>query len=183
MVLAFLALGLLVLAGVAVLLAHRRLTAARERVDAAWGEVEAPLHRRHDLVPRLVSTVKGYAAHESTPLERLVAARTAARVARGPADRGAAETALSAALPPVLALAERNPQLRAADAFTRLREELAQAEEDIQAARRRYNGETQAYAALTRAFPFSLLAARGPFPPKAPFPLEPAGAAGRPVRP
>jgi LemA protein len=187
MTVALVVLGLILLAalaaGLSVVRARHRLVAARDQVDASWADIDARLRRRHDLVPSLVSTVKGYAAHEGVPLEQLLAARTAARAARGPAAQGGAESRLSAAIAPVLALAERNPQLRAADGFTRLRDELTQLEDEIQAARRLYNGEVQAYAARTRSFPSSLVAARGPFPPKELFPLEPPAAPGGPVTP
>lgn len=148
------------------------LVDARDEVDGHWTTIDGLLAQRHELVPSLVSTVKGYTAEEDPALERVVAARAAARAARGPVDRGTAETALGAALAPVTAAGQRHPQLGAAPAFVRLVDELATLEDEIQAARRLYNGSVLEYAGRTRAFPGRLVATRGAFPPKDLFPLE-----------
>ncbi|UTI64493.1 LemA family protein [Paraconexibacter antarcticus] len=163
---------------VVVLLAAVRVRArwtlvdARRAADRDWATIDELLARRHDLVPSLVSTVKGYTGAEDEALERLVAARAAARAASGPAARGAAETALGDALAPVTGAGARHPQLGAAPAFVRLVDELTGLEDELQAARRRYNGSVLTYAARTRALPGRLVGARG-FPPREPFPLEP----------
>lgn len=172
MIIVIVVLALVAVAGLASILIYNGLVGARNKVDEAWSGIDVQLKRRHDLVPSLVSTVKGYAAHESAVLEDVVAARNAAQNASGPAAQGSAESRLVGAIGPVLALAEEYPQLRAVESFVQLQDQLSQLEDEIQAARRLYNGNVQTYTTKTQVFPSSIVAARGPFPPKELFALD-----------
>ena len=131
---------------------------ARNKVDEAWSGIDVQLKRRHDLIPNLVETVKGYAAHEKEVFENVSAARSAAISASGPAEAGRAEGALTGALGRLFAVAEAYPQLRAAESFTELQRELANTEDQIAGSRRIYNGNVQAYNTKIQVFPNSLIA-------------------------
>jgi LemA protein len=131
---------------------------ARNKVDESWSGVDVQLKRRHDLVPNLVETVKGYAAHERGVLEEVTSARAAAVAATDSGGQAKAEASLTSALGGIRAVAEQYPQLRASENFQRLQAELAQIEDEIQAARRIYNGNVRAYNTLIQIFPNSLLA-------------------------
>ena len=131
---------------------------ARNKVDEAWSGIDVQLKRRHDLIPNLVETVKGYAAHEKEVFENVSAARSAAISANGPAEAGKAEGALTGALGRLFAVAEAYPQLRAAESFTELQRELANTEDQIAGSRRIYNGNVQAYNTKIQVFPNSVLA-------------------------
>src|SRR5436190_1839950 len=131
---------------------------ARNQVDESWSGVDVQLKRRHDLVPNLVETVKGYAAHESGVLEQVTQARAAAIAASEPEQQGKAETALTSALGGIRAVAEQYPQLRASENFQQLQAQLAQIEDQIQAARRIYNGNVRDYNTRLQIFPNSLIA-------------------------
>ncbi|WP_354699534.1 Protein LemA [Paraconexibacter sp. AEG42_29] len=172
MIVLYVVVALVVIVGLAYILIYNGLVGARNKVDEAWSGIDVQLKRRHDLVPNLVAAVKGYAEHERSTLDAVVEARSAAQSASGPAAQGAAENRLTGAIGPVLALAEQYPQLRAVEGFTRLQDELAQLEDEIQAARRLYNGNVQSYTTKTQVFPSSIVAARGPFPPKELFALS-----------
>ncbi len=147
---------LIVLAGGIVL--YNGLVRMRERVEASWADIDVQLKRRHDLVPNLVETVKGYATHEQTTLERVIQARNAAVSAEGPAKQAEAENVLSGALRSLFALSEAYPQLRADTSFAQLQETLAHLEDQIQQARRYYNAVVRDYNTRTQQVPTSLLA-------------------------
>jgi LemA protein len=131
---------------------------ARNQVDESWSGVDVQLKRRHDLVPNLVETVKGYAAHESGVLEEVTRARAAAVAATDSEQQGKAEASLTSALGNIRAVAEQYPQLRASENFQQLQAELAQIEDQIQAARRIYNANVRAFNTRIQIFPNSLLA-------------------------
>jgi len=154
-------LGIIVLLALILVFAYNGMVKARNKVDESWSGIDVQLKRRHDLIPNLVETVKGYAAHEKEVFENVSAARSAAISAQGPAQQAQAETALTVALGRLFAVAEAYPQLRAAESFTQLQQELANTEDQIAAARRIYNGNVQAYNTKIQVFPNSLLA--GPF--------------------
>src|SRR4051812_39835524 len=137
---------------------NNSMIAARNRVDESWSGIDVQLKRRHDLIPNLVETVKGYATHEKEVFENVSAARSAAISAQGPAAQAQAETALTGALGRLFAVAEAYPQLRAVESFTQLQQELANTEDQIAASRRIYNGNVQAYNTKIQVFPNSLLA-------------------------
>jgi LemA protein len=151
-------LGIIVLIGLFFALAYNGMVKARNKVDEAWSGIDVQLKRRHDLIPNLVETVKGYAAHEKEVFENVSAARSAAIGAKGPAEAARAEGALTGALGRLFAVAEAYPQLRAAESFTELQRELANTEDQISGARRIYNGNVQAYNTKIQVFPNSLLA-------------------------
>jgi LemA protein len=154
-------LGIIVLVVLLLIFAYNGMVKARNKVDESWSGIDVQLKRRHDLIPNLVETVKGYAAHEKEVFENVSAARSAAISAQGPAAQAQAETALTGALGRLFAVAEAYPQLRAAESFTQLQQELANTEDQIAASRRIYNGNVQAYNTKIQVFPNSLLA--GPF--------------------
>jgi LemA protein len=148
-------LAVVVLAGV---LLYNSLVRLKVMVEGAWADVDVQLKRRHDLVPNLVATVKGYAAHEEATFEAVVTARSQAMSAPSPAARGEAELGLTAALGKLFALAEAYPQLRAVESFSQLQTSLAQIEEAIQSARRYYNAVVRDFNTRIAQVPWSLLA-------------------------
>src|SRR4249920_972705 len=115
---------------------YNGLVRLRVQCDNAWADIDVQLKRRYDLIPNIVETVKGYAAHEKGTLEGVVAARNQAMTAQGPAAKGEAEGVLTSALRQVFALAEAYPQLRAVESFTQLQNTLNQIEDTLQNARR-----------------------------------------------
>ena len=135
------------------MLAYNALVSSRNKVDEAWSGIDVQLKRRHDLVPNLVETVKGYAAHERETLQDVTVAAAAAEAAGEPAAVERAEARLTSALGAINALAEAYPELRAAENFQRLQAELGGIEDEIQAARRIYNSNVQRYNTRTQSVP------------------------------
>jgi len=148
-------LALLVVLGVAI---YNRLVRARVRVDEAWAQIDTQLQRRHDLVPNLVETVKGYASHERETLEGVTAARARAISVSGPADLAEAENVLTQALGRLLAITENYPDLKADANFRQLQDELAHTQNMVAGARGNYNASVRAYDELRQVFPSSLVA-------------------------
>ncbi len=144
---------LLILVGV-----YNGLVQARNKVDEAWSGIDVQLKRRHDLIPNLIETVKGYAAHETAAFENVSNARAAAIGASGPVESGRAEGELSQALGRLFAIAEAYPQLRAVESFTQLQAELSNTEDQISASRRLYNGNVQMFNTKVQQFPGLVLA-------------------------
>lgn len=157
--------GLSVLLVVWVIVTSNSFIRARNKADEAWSGVDVQLKRRHDLVPNLVETVKGYAAHESETLATVTEARARAMAATAPEQQVQAESSLSSALGGIRAVAEEYPSLRASENFQRLQGELAEIEDEIHAARRIYNSNVEAYNTRTQVFPNSLIAGSS-FPPR-----------------
>lgn len=151
---------LLVLIALAVvtLVIYNGLVQLKVRAESAWSDIDVQLKRRHDLVPNLVETVKGYAGHERGTLESVVEARSRAMSAQGPASRAAAENMLTGALKSLFALAEAYPQLRAAENFAQLQQQLAGIEDGIQNARRYYNAVVRDLNTKIQQFPSNLVA-------------------------
>jgi LemA protein len=155
-------LGVVVLVVIAsVVMIYNGLVAMRQRVGQAFADVDVQLKQRHDLVPNLVETVKGYASHERGTLEEVVKARNAAIAAQGPAQQAAAENMLSGALRQLFALAEAYPDLKANANFQQLQVELTDIENKIAAARRFFNNAVQEYNTGIQQLPAALFA--GPF--------------------
>lgn len=157
--------GYVILAGavviaLAVVSIYNGLVGLRVRADNAWSDIDVQLKRRHDLVPNVVETVKGYAAHERQTLEAVVNARSKAVAVQGaaPAERAAAEGGLTTALRGLFALAESYPQLRAAENFGQLQTTLAQIEDAVQNARRYYNAVVRDLNTRIQQFPSNLVA-------------------------
>ncbi len=152
--------GLLALVGLWVVLTTNSFIRARNKVDEAWSGIDVQLKRRHDLVPNLVETVKGYAEHESATLAAVTQARSAAMSAGPGAERRAAEAQLTGALAGIQVVAEEYPELRASESFRTLQGELAELEDQIQASRRIYNSNVNAYNTRIQLFPNSVVAGR-----------------------
>lgn len=145
------------------ILTYNGLVRLRVRSDNAWADIDVQLKRRHDLVPNLVETVKGYASHERGTLEAVIEARSKAMSASGPADRAAAENALTGTLKSLFALSESYPELRASENFGALQSQLATLEDAIQNARRYYNAVVRDYNTKIQQFPSSIVARAGGF--------------------
>jgi LemA protein len=151
-------LGLLVLVIVFAIAMYNGLVRLKVQCDNAWADIDVQLKRRYDLIPNLVETVKGYAAHEKGTLEAVINARNAAMSATGPADKAAAENVLSGALKSLFALSEAYPQLRAIEAFTSLQNSLSQIEDTVQNARRYYNAVVRDLNTKILQFPTNIFA-------------------------
>lgn len=143
--------------------AYNGLVRLKIQCDNAWSDIDVQLKRRYDLIPNIVETVKGYAAHEKGTLEAVVAARNQAMSAQGPAAKGAAEGMLAGALRQVFALSEAYPQLRAVESFTQLQNTLNQIEDTLQNARRYYNAVVRDFNTRIEQFPSSIVAGMGHF--------------------
>jgi LemA protein len=152
--------GLLALIVLWAVLTHNSFIRARNKVDESWSGIDVQLKRRHDLVPNLVDTVKGYAAHEKATLSAVTEARAAAMSAGTNAERSAAEAQLTGALDGIRIVAEDYPELRASESFRALQGELSELEDQIQAARRIYNANVNAYNTRIQLFPNSVVAGR-----------------------
>jgi LemA protein len=140
---------------------YNRLVTLRQRVREAWSDIDVQLKRRWDLIPNLVATVKGYAAHESQTFDRVTQARSAAMAAAqsgSPEQRAQAETALGAALLNLRAVAEAYPQLQAVQEFKDLSENLTATEDKIAFARRFYNGNVRDYNTALQTVPTNVIA-------------------------
>jgi LemA protein len=159
--------ALWIVVGVAVVLllwaiaAYNRMVSLREQVRAGWAQIDVVLKRRHDLIPNLVETVKGYASHERETLERVIAARNAAVAAPTPQASIAAEGMLTGALRQLFAVAEAYPDLKANQNFMQLQGELANTENQIAGFRQNYNDLVRQYETSRMSFPTNLMA--GPF--------------------
>ena len=157
---------------VGIIVAYNGLVRLRVQADNAWADIDVQLKRRHDLVPNLVETVKGYAGHERGTLEAVVQARNQAVSATGPAAKAEAEGELTRALRQVFALAESYPQLRAAESFAQLQASLGQIEDAIQNARRYYNAVIRDYNTKVASFPSNIIAGMFNFTPRQFFNLD-----------
>ena len=153
-------LAIIVILVVFLVLTYNRLVTLRQRVKEAFSDIDVQLKRRHDLIPNLVETVKGYAAHERGVFDEVTQARAGAIAAgaQGPQQRAAAEDMLTGALRSLFAVAEAYPQLQAVQEFKDLSENLRDTEDKIQFARRFYNGQVRDYNTALQTFPTVLLA-------------------------
>jgi LemA protein len=154
-------LGIVVLLGLILVLFYNRLVRLRNAVDNSWAQVEVQLKRRWDLIPNLVETVKGYAAHERETFEAVTQARARAQQAQGPGETAAAEGILGAALGRLFAVAEAYPELQADENFRQLQTELAETENRVAVARQVYNDVVLTFNNAIQTFPGVVLA--GPF--------------------
>lgn len=151
---------------------YNGLVTKRNRTEEAWSDIDVQLKRRHDLIPNLVETVKGYAAHEKEVFEKVTEARTSAISAQGAQAQAQAENMLSGALKSLFAVAENYPTLRASENFQKLQDELTDTEDKIEAARRFYNGNVRDYNIAIEQFPGSMVAGMFHFPRKEMFEVE-----------
>jgi LemA protein len=152
-------LGVIVVLLLWIMMIYNQLVAMRQRVGQAFADVDVQLKQRHDLIPNLVETVKGYAAHERGTLEEVVKARNSAMTAQGPAQQAAAENMLTGALGKLFALSEAYPDLKANQNFQQLQTEIADIENKIAASRRFFNNSVQEYNTGIQQFPAALFAA------------------------
>ena len=148
------------------------IIASLNRVDESWSGIDVQLKRRHDLVPNLVETVKGYAAHESETFEKTTQARAEAMKAQSVEETAQAEQKLTQALADVKAVAENYPTLRATENFQQLSRNLSELEDEIQASRRIYNSNVQSYNTSIQQFPGSIIANQGNFTAREYFEIE-----------
>lgn len=159
--------------------AFNRLVTLRNRAKEAWADIDVQLKRRYDLIPNLIETVKGYAAHEKTVFEDVTNARTKAMSTTAPADKAQAENQLSGTLKSLFAVAENYPDLKANQNFLQLQAELTDTEDKIQAARRFYNGTVMVLNTAEQTFPTNLVAGSFGFGPMDLFQLGAADEAAR----
>jgi len=151
-------LAVVVVLGIFLIAMYNSLVQLRVRTDSAWSDIDVQLKRRHDLIPNLVETVKGYAAHEKGTFENIAKFRSMAMQATSPADKAAAENQLTGALKSLFAVAENYPQLQASQEFTQLQNSLNQIEDAIQNARRYYNAVVRDLNTKIQSFPTNILA-------------------------
>jgi LemA protein len=137
---------------------YNGLVRLKNRTDEAWSDIDVQLKRRYDLIPNLINTVKGYAAHERELFEKVTAARTAAMGATTPAQKEQTENALSGTLKSLFAVAENYPDLKANQNFLELQRELTDTEDKIQAARRFYNTNVRDFNIKIETFPSNIIA-------------------------
>ena len=152
-ILAVIVVGALWLVGV-----YNGLIRLKNRTDEAASDIDVQLKRRHDLIPNLVETVKGYASHEKEVFTKVTEARTAAMGAQTMADKAKAENALMDTMKSLFAVAENYPQLKASENFAKLQDELSDTENKIQASRRFYNGNVRDFNTKIQVFPNNLVA-------------------------
>src|SRR5215467_9269245 len=154
---------LLILFGIGM---YNSLVRLKVQCDNAWADIDVQLKRRYDLIPNLVETVKGYAAHEKDTLEGVINARNRAMTATTPGEKAEAENMLSGALKSLFALAEAYPQLRAIESFTSLQNSLSQIEDTVQNARRYYNAVVRDLNTKIQQFPSNVFAGMLGFKPR-----------------
>jgi LemA protein len=153
--------ALIVVVGLLLVALYNRLVQQRNRVDNAWAQIEVQLKRRWDLIPNLVESVKGYAAHERGTFEAVTEARAQAQNAKSPAETAQAEGILGAALGRLFAVAEAYPELQADENFRQLQTELAETENKVAVSRQVYNDTVLTYNNTVQTFPGLIVA--GPF--------------------
>jgi LemA protein len=149
---------LIVLAVIFVIVMYNSLVQLRVRADSSWSDIDVQLKRRHDLIPNLVETVKGYATHEKGTFENIAKFRSQAMQATSPADKAVAENQLTGALKSLFAVAENYPELKASEQFTQLQGALSQTEDSIQNSRRYYNAVVRDLNTKIQSFPTNFLA-------------------------
>lgn len=179
LLLAVIAIPVVVIVGIALFVIGLYNGLQRKKLDAenAWSDIDVQLKRRHDLIPNLVSTVKGYASHESETLEAVTAARNQAMGAAGVGEQIGAENMLTQALGRLMAVSEAYPDLKANTNFLQLQEELTSTENKIGFARQHYNRSVNGYNEATKVFPSNIVAGMFGFSELEFFELDPAEAA------
>ena len=155
---------------------YNRLVTLRQRVKEAWSDIDIQLKRRHDLIPNLIETVKGYAAHERGTFEEVTKARTAAQQAKGVQEQAQAENMLTQAIGRLFAVAEAYPELRATENFQQLQAQLAETEQKIAISRQVYNDAVLTYDNALETVPTNIVAGVFNFEPREYFEVEEAAA-------
>ena len=148
----------IVLAVIFVIGMYNSLVQLRVRADSSWSDIDVQLKRRHDLIPNLVETVKGYATHEKGTFENIAKFRSQAMQATSPVDKAVAENQLTGALKSLFAVAENYPELKASEQFSQLQGALSQTEDSIQNSRRYYNAVVRDLNTKIQSFPTNVLA-------------------------
>ena len=164
--------ALVVVLGLILVGMYNRLVRLRNRCENAWSQVDVQLQRRRDLIPNLVETVKGYAAHERATFEEVTKARTAAQQAQGVPQQAQAENMLTQAIGRLFAVAEQYPELRATENFQQLQAQLAETENRIAISRQVYNDTVLTYDNALETLPTSILAGIFNFRPRVYFETE-----------
>ena len=160
----YIILGVVAVLAIAVIGIYNALVSRRNRIDEAWSDIEVQMKRRYDLIPNVVETVKGYAAHEKGVLEEVTRARTHAMDAHTREEHAKAENMLTDTLKTLFAVAENYPDLKANANFLDLQRELADTENKIQSSRRFYNGTVRDSNTMIQSFPFNVIAGMFGFP-------------------
>lgn len=150
--------AIIIIVGFWFIFTYNRLITLRNRVREAWSDIDVQLKRRHDLIPNLIETVKGYASHEKELFEKVTEARAKAIGAQSIKEKGEAENVLSGTLKSLFAISENYPQLRASENFLELQRELTDTEDKIQAARRFYNANVRDFNTSLQSFPQNTVA-------------------------
>ena len=163
---------LAVVVGLYLVFAYNGLVSLRNRIENAWAQIDVQLKRRYDLIPNLVETVKGYAAHERETFEAVIQARNMAMSPHGPAEQAQSENILTGALKNLFALSEAYPDLKANQNFLSLQEELTGTEGRIAYARQYYNDSVQTYNTKLETFPSNIFANVFHFTPREYFEAE-----------
>jgi LemA protein len=164
--------AIVVVAALALAALYNRLVRLRNRTENAWSQVDVQLRRRYDLIPNLVETVKGYAAHEQSTFEEVTRARTAAQQARTVEEQAGAENVLTAAIGRLFAVAEAYPQLRATENFQQLQAQLEETETKIAVSRQVYNDTVLTYDNAIETLPSNVVASIFGFQPRPYFEIE-----------
>jgi len=164
--------GLVAVVGLVVVLIYNGLITLRNRCENAWSQIDVQLKRRNDLIPNLVETVKGYAAHESETFEKVTQARAQMASAGGPKEAAMADNLLTGALKSLFAVSENYPELKANENFMQLQEELTTTENKIAYARQFYNDTVYKYDTKRQVFPSSIIASMFNFEDKEYFEVE-----------
>ncbi len=154
----YIVLGIIILFILWLIGVYNGLVKLNNRTKEAWSDIDVQLKRRHNLIPNLVETVKGYAKHERELFEKVTQARTQALNANSPGEKAQAENVLSGTLKSLFAVAENYPELKASENFAKLQDELSDTENKIQAARRFYNGNVRDFNTKIQVFPNNLIA-------------------------
>ncbi|MDE2311946.1 MAG: LemA family protein [Patescibacteria group bacterium] len=176
------ALYIIIAIAIILMFLYNSLIRSRNRVDEAWSDIEVQLKRRYDLIPNLVETVKGYAAHEKGVFENVTQARAAAMGAGNLQEKLKDENMLSGALKSLFAVAENYPDLKANQNFMQLQSDLTDTEDKIQAARRFYNGNVRDFNTKLQVFPTNMFASMFGFSAKPFFDIDEKGPEGQPVK-
>jgi LemA protein len=174
--------GVLLLIVLWLVITYNGFVRLRNRAKEAWADIDVQLKRRYDLIPNLVSTVKGYATHESTAFENVTKARAQAMQAQTPEQKGEAENMLAGTLKSLFAISEAYPELKANQNFLALQNELSDTENKIQSARRFYNGNVRDLNTGLESFPGNLIASMFGFIKMEYFELEENDVAKEPVK-
>lgn len=175
-------LGIIVLIIVAGIIIYNRLVRLRTTVRSSWSDIDVQMKKRYDLVPNLVETVKGYAAHEKTVFENVTKARSVAMHASSPLDKSKTENAFTETLKSLFAIAEAYPELKANTNFQQLQAQLKDLEDSIESARRYYNAVVRDYNIMTETFPSNMIASQFRFEKEEFFELEEPAAERKPVK-